>query len=140
MSYDHLPRYVGTLFQDLADEHGLQVREPQRSGSFDQLVQVAEGENLSIRFVRDRGDEFLEIGCGTGWFSPDLVRLVLLGGQPQDAPADLEKDASFLRQHFDAIERLFSADNRDDTLRRLTEMRIEKARCMFPDAITDNDG
>ena len=95
---------------------------------------------MSIRFVRDRGDEFLEVGCGTEWFSPDLVRLVLLGGHPQDARTDLQTDASFLQQHFAEIEPLFSAERRNETLRRLSEMGIRKARCMFPAAIADGDG
>ena len=138
MNYEHLPLSVGTLFQQLSDERDLQIREPTRSGSFDQLLQIADAKTLSIRFVRDRGDEFLEVGSGNQWFSPDLVRLVLLGGQPQDAPADLQNDASFLYQHFVEIERMFSSANRDDTIMRLTDMRMNKARCMFPNAIADN--
>lgn len=139
MKDDHLPAIVTTLFKTLADQHGLQIGQPERSGAFDQLVQPADAKNLSIRFVRDRGDEFLEVGCETKWFSPDLVRLVLLGGEPQDVPADLQKDAFFLQQHFDEIERLFSVENRNETLRRLSDMRMKKARRMFPDAIADNN-
>jgi hypothetical protein len=137
MNYNHLPSSVAALFEKLADEHGLHVGQPECSGSFDQLVQVAEAENLSIRFVRDRGDEVLEVGYKTNWFSPELMRLVLLGGEPQDMPADLQKDASFLGKNFDEIKRLFSAENRPETLQRLHDMRMKKARCMFPDSIAD---
>jgi hypothetical protein len=140
MSYEPLPAIVGNLFRKLANECGMTIAEPMCSGSFDQLLQNADSKTLSIRFVRDRGDEFLEVGDGSEWFSADLVRLVLLGGQPRDAPTDLQNDAHFVSQHFAEIEGMFSEKNRDDTIRRLTDMRMKKVRCMFPTAVKAETG
>jgi hypothetical protein len=139
MSSNDVPAIVARLFHQLADQHGLSVGQPERSGSFDQLMQVAEAKNVCIRFIRDRGDEFLEVGSGTEWFSPDLVRLVLLGGQPKDVPADLWQDVDFLTQRFDEVDHLFQPQNRLQTIKQLRDMRMAKARCMFPNAVIDGN-
>lgn len=132
MSTNDVPASVAALFQQLANKHGLSVEQPERSGSFDQLLQVAEATNLSVRFVRDRGDKFLEVGSRADWFSPDLVQLVLFGGQPKDVPVDLQQDVDFLINHFDEIERLFQPQNRPQTINQLKELEKAKVRCMFP--------
>jgi hypothetical protein len=133
MTTRHAPPSVISLFQALAARSKVSIGQPARTGSFDQLVQVANARDVNIRFVRDRGDEFLEIGEGNEWFSVDLVRLVLLGGDPKDIAPQLDEDISFLTQHFDVIEQIFDTSNRQLTLQKLRDIRTRKIRCMFPD-------
>jgi hypothetical protein len=90
---------------------------------------------LKVLFGRSRGDEFLEIRHQGERFSPALLRLLLLGGEPENKPVDIEQDASFLCEHFFAIEQLFSPTKRIDSIRRLHEIRRRQIHCMFPDLV-----
>ncbi len=132
MTSTEIPAVVSSLFRYLGRKRGFLVTQPQLSGAFDQRVQSAEATHVTIRFVRDRGDAFLEVGKEPHWFSPDSLRLMLQGGEPVDAPEDLQEDVSFLTAHLTQIETSFSPENRPETLRHLTELGKKKGRIMFP--------
>lgn len=71
-----------------------------------------ESINLRMRFVRDRGQVFLdfqEIGASEkdAWYSIDLVRR-LLTGERQDSAEMSEDHARFLQESLPDIERMFS--------------------------------
>ena len=138
MQASKLPTNVETLFASLLAEHRFRICEPERSGSFDQMCQRAESDNLSVRFVRDRGEEFLEIGHGGEWYSTDLVQFTLLGGEPTGKPSDIQEDASFVNAHFNEIEALFNPQNLTNTLQRLHDIRAKKIRIMFPNALVQD--
>ena len=132
MASTEIPAVVSSLFRYLGRERGFLVTQPQLAGAFDQMVQSAAATHVTIRFVRDRGDAFLEVGKEPHWFSPDSLRLMLQAGEPVDAPENIQEDVPFLIEHLTEIENSFRPANRPETLRRLTELRKKKGRIMFP--------
>jgi hypothetical protein len=76
----------------------------------DSLV-VISSDQMRLRFVRDRGQLFLDFqppwaGPKSDWYSVDLVRR-LLDGQRQES-AESKDHVEFVREHFAEIESLFS--------------------------------
>lgn len=135
MTNTEIPAIVSSLFRYFGRKRGFLVTQPALSGAFDQMVQSAVATHVTIRFVRDRGNGFLEVGKEPHWFSPDLLRLMLQGGEPVDAPENMQEHVSFLTAHITEIETSFSPENRAETLRRLTELSKKKGRIMFPNEL-----
>ena len=83
-------------------------------------------ETLKLRFVRDRGQLFLDFqGAGqteTGhWYSADLLRRLVTGERL--APAELDPPyAAFLQSHIGDIEGLFGEGRLSETLQKLHQL------------------
>ena len=92
------------------------------------------GERLDVRFVRDRGQLFLDVrgtGDATEWFSIDLIRRLVTRDRPESAVLD-EACARFLRDDLDDIEDRFAdTGRRADTLVALAAMRRERSKETF---------
>jgi len=128
------PSVVKDLFSELVKKQGFRPVVSNQIESFDQISLVLSSDTFDVRFVRDRGAEFLEIGCETEWFSIELVRTAAFGGQLQDLPVDIEGEALFVSSHLAQIRQLFEPDQRNQTLCCLEELRKKKTRIMFPDS------
>ena len=139
-----VPSSVTALFQQLADQHGFRVRPPRRTGAFEGLMQWAEGEHVSLVFVRDRGEEYIQVWDGQRSWPPYLVQLVLTGAEVEDAPEDLERDVSFLAGHIAEVERLFHPEHQAETIARLKALgkKLRPFRFppeLFPEFFMDGD-
>ena len=97
---------------------------------------VISSESLRLRFVRDRGQLFLDFQEGDAvpkgdWYSIDLVRR-LITGERQDT-AELGEDyAVFLRYSFPEIESRFAnVELVSDTKRQLHDLERIRAKELF---------
>jgi hypothetical protein len=97
---------------------------------------IIESASLRMRFVRDRGQLFLDFQETVAnerdpWYSVDLVRHLLTGERP--ASAELSADyGEFLRESLPEIERRFSDDSvAAATKHRLNELKRLRAKELF---------
>ena len=106
------------------------------SSSFggDSLLVLA-SDTLRLRFVRDRGQLFLDVQSAhqkdkKRWYSIDLVWRLITGEKRQSA--ELNEDyAAFLRDHLDEIERRFSAHSVKETAEALGKFEQIRAKDLF---------
>jgi hypothetical protein len=102
--------------------------------SFGDAYIVLESNALRLRFIRDRGQLFLDFQSPsqTGerhWFSIDVVRRLLTGDQPESAELDADY-ATFLEGNLEEIESRF-AQRLDETLGHLRELERARAKELF---------
>lgn len=97
---------------------------------------VISSDRLRMRFVRDRGQIFLdlqEVGAGEKgeWFSLDLVRR-LLTDQRQDSAVMNDDYVRFFRESLAEIESRFADKSRlADTKKHLHELKRIRAKELF---------
>lgn len=95
-----------------------------------------ESDSLRMRFVRDRGQIFLDFQeCGAApkdvWYSIDLVRRLLTGQRSESAELD-EDYAQFLKDTLPEIERMFADEsNIFETKRQLQNLKRIRAKELF---------
>lgn len=138
MGVDH-QREMHRLFSFLFQEYDFRLGETQTFESFGDSESEAESDDFRIRFVVDRGQPFVYITgtCGTQeWFDLGIVKSLVLGAdlvQPWSV-ADL---SAFVRADYEAIRRLFARDTIERTAARLRDLKMERARKMFPGAFAE---
>ena len=88
---------------------------------------LVESAELRLRFVRDRGQLFLDF---QPWFSIDLVRRLHTGQREQTAEMDVGY-ADFVREHLLLIERQFAAADWPTTRKALQELKVKRAKELF---------
>lgn len=96
---------------------------------------LVECEELRLRFVRDRGQLFLDFQPSFSspdgeWFSIDLVRRLHTGQREETAELD-EGYASFVHEHLQAIEHQFGAEEWPATLASLKKLKAKRAKELF---------
>ncbi len=96
---------------------------------------VLASETMQIRFVRDRGQLFLDYRSAQqegneSWYSIDVVRQLMTGKNECHSLMN-EENAHFLKANLDEIERLFSEANLKETLRRLKKLEKEISKNLF---------
>jgi hypothetical protein len=96
---------------------------------------VVESQSVRMRFVRDRGQLFLDLqplegGKPEEWFSIDLIRRLQFG-RPE-ASAELDPGyASFVRDGLDDIEASFREPAWRSTGAKLRNLKAKRAKEMF---------
>ncbi|MEH3088994.1 MAG: hypothetical protein PGN24_05080 [Microbacterium arborescens] len=106
----------------------------ERPGTPDCVV-VWASDRLSLRFVTDRGQLFLDVRpapstTARDWSSIDLVRRLFTGERKRSSVLDADY-AAFLREHMAEIEDRFSPDRWPATRAELAELRRIRSREMF---------
>lgn len=106
------------------------------SESFGNAFLVLEHEDLRLRFVKDRGQIFLDFQPTSKkqkgeWFSIDIVKQMVTGEIEPSAEMDSKK-AKFLKTNLDEIEQLFSTVNMESTIKKLKELERARAKRLFP--------
>lgn len=96
---------------------------------------LVESEGLRLRFVRDRGQLFLDVQSSAAkledeWFSIDLIRRLRTGQREESAELD-ESYASFVREHLPEIEYQFNAEEWHLTLAKLKKLKAKRAKELF---------
>lgn len=94
---------------------------------------VVESDELRLRFVRDRGQLFLDLqpqAPAAEWFSVDLVRRLCLGRPERSAVLD-EGYADFLREQLPDLLTRFAPDRWPGTREELVELKRVRSREMF---------
>jgi hypothetical protein len=96
---------------------------------------LVESEELRLRFVRDRGQLFLDFQPSSSsangeWFSIDLVRRLKTGQREETAELD-EGYASFVHEHLQEIEHQFSAEGWPATSATLKKLKAKRAKELF---------
>lgn len=98
-------------------------------------VLVLTSDTLRLRFVRDRGQLFLDVQSvhqknKKHWYSIDLIWRLITGQKQRSA--ELNKDYTvFLRDHLDEIERRFSANCLHETVEALGKFEQIRAKELF---------
>lgn len=96
---------------------------------------LVESDELRLRFVRDRGQLFLDLqpsfsDLDGAWFSVDLVRRLHTGQRELTAELD-EGYANFVREYLPKIERQFGADEWLTTQAELKKLKAKRAKELF---------
>ena len=127
---------ISPFFQPFLQDRGFhktdELYDPRNFGN--ELL-VFESTGLRIRFVRDRGEVFVDVGpvFEEKWYFLDDV-LELLEGRaklPVTAPADLDDLSKRFEADFSQIESLFIGSNYADTKNKLESLRQIRAKEMF---------
>ncbi len=109
--------------------------ESDSSESLGNAFLVLEHKDLRLKFIKDRGQLFLDFQPTSSnrkkdWFSIDIVKQLVTGNIEPSAEMDIEK-AKFLKSNLDEIKRLFSTTNLEDTLKKLRELERARAKRLF---------
>lgn len=96
---------------------------------------LVESEKLRLRFVRDRGQLFLDFQPSFSppdgeWFSVDLVRRLETGRREETAELDAGY-ASFVQENLPEIEHQFDADEWAATAASLKKLKAKRAKELF---------
>jgi hypothetical protein len=127
-----LVRYCSFLWADA--RYRITDSEVTTSFGGDSWLTIA-SEALQMRFVRDRGQLFLEFREAdargkAAWYSIDLFRRLITGERQASAELD-EGYATFLRQHLVEIESLFSEERLPETRKRLHDLMRLRSKELF---------
>jgi hypothetical protein len=125
---------VKPLFSFLLDDHGCSLSETYDSSSFGDSLAILACDDFRIRFIRDRGQIFVDIGPASKndeWYDLNLVRATILRS-PSDEVASIENLAIFLRDNYFAVKDLFEGKNVRETEKALEELQQLRAQKMFP--------
>lgn len=95
---------------------------------------IVESTTVRLRFVRDRGQLFLDFQPTAlrpdEWYSVDLLRRLLLGRRETSAVLD-DGYAEFVRLHLREIEERFSQERWPSTRGELKKVKVQRAKDMF---------
>ncbi len=132
-SMDEILEYLISYCSFLYERNRFRFVDSMVSDAFggDSLLVLA-SEELQLRFVRDRGQLFLDFRTARqkgdkGWYSIDLVRQLITGEREYHSLMN-EENARFLKENLDTIEQLFSERNIKDTLSSLKELRRKRSK------------
>lgn len=126
---------IKELFSFLFEEYGFQLVEFEKSESFGDVVATIESEDFRLRFVRDRGQTFIDISPFIGfgeWFDFNIVRM-LIQGIDNTKSDEVIKLRDFLKQHYSKVKDLFNQENYLETEKYLKKIQNELAKRNFPD-------
>lgn len=92
------------------------------------LVTLSNESGLGVRFVRDRGQWFLELRTGRAqiWADPDVWKAVIEGTSAPVSPSPLDAQSEFVRDRIADVRARDEAD--DDLADQLEETRGARAR------------
>jgi hypothetical protein len=105
------------------------------SESFGNAFMVLEHKDLRLKFIKDRGQLFLDFQPTSStrkldWFSIDIVMQLVTGNIEPSSQMDAAK-AKFLKSNLDEIQRRFSKANLEGTLKKLRELERQRAKRLF---------
>lgn len=120
-------------FSFLYNEHDARFVESRVQGS--NVLIVLEVDGLRLRFVRERGQLFLDFqslqdSSRDDWFSLDIVYRFITGKVVDSAELDCEK-IEFIKRHFKEIADAFSSTDRAATEKAMHAFEDERARRLF---------
>ena len=130
---NELLNFLISHFAFLYDSFGAQFVGSQVHGSNATLV--LESADIRLRFVRDRGQLFLDFQsshyqCKDEWFSYDVVQQLITKEVEDSALLD-EKKANFIKHNFQNIAEAFSKINCHETEKTLHEYEKARATRLF---------
>lgn len=130
---NELLTYLISYFSFLYNDLGARFVDSRVHGPHAMLV--LEIKDLRLRFVRDRGQLFLDFQSShrpseDDWFSYDVVRQFITNEVVDSAMLD-EKKVKFVKEHIQEIAKAFSANNRQKTEQTLHECEKERAKRLF---------
>ncbi len=121
-------------FSFLSKDYGFYQVEAYNSASFGDSLAVLASDNFRIRFIRDRGQIFIDIGSVVKpdeWFDLSLVKALIEGNLADGAEA-IQDLAVFLRNNYSAVKDLFEEKKFIETEKALRELEKLRAQNMFP--------
>ena len=125
-----IEKEAGFLLQD----YHFNVKETVESESFGNAAVYLESPILTISFIRDRSQLFLNFQSKfdkrSEWFSFDLIKKLL---DPQLDYYGIMDEANFkfLREHFEEIVGLYSPEKVAATLQKLKAVQKDRTKKMF---------
>lgn len=132
---------IRPFFSELLDEHGFRVvSESHEPKSFGNGLIVLQAEDLRLRFVRDRGQVFADIGAPgqTGDDNWHQLQRVMEFMHRHDSPAadprraaGLDELGVWLKENYETVRALFREETYPSTRVALKKFEREKAEQMF---------
>ncbi len=130
-----LPDEIQKLIMTLENSKGYKcINQMEGSGFGDCLLEMQSSIGTRIRFVRDRGDWFVEAsGCmpSSKWYELSLIK-TLFGGNPSTHPMSLDRQMELLQNELRRIEELFGPEQLAMTEGKLNHIQNERAKRLFP--------
>lgn len=111
------------------------VEETFDQDSFGNSTAVLESRDLRLRFVRDRGQVFADIGSMVEpelWWDITLI-VPLLGSRQPEQPevSEVERLATYIRDNYQSLIKLFSRDRFYGTKLKLERLRKDRSEQIF---------
>lgn len=130
------PDTVRRFFQDLCDTSGFRITVADHQPDvFGNIQVIASNDRYSIDYRRDRGDESVFVVVAGKEYLVDDVRELL--NVRTSEPSDLQSELAFLRGELNEIDRLFSKDSLDASIKALEAMRVRRLHRMFPGSVAE---
>jgi hypothetical protein len=121
----------------LYERYSFRFVDSEVSATFGNAALYLASPDLELRFVRDRGQLFLDFRSvhlastrPETWYSFDVVRRLVTGQKIWNALMN-EESAAVLRDHMDDILRLFAADQAEGTVADLRKLERLRAKEVF---------
>ena len=131
-----LPIPFEALLVELTGSHGMAIETEQVSEAFGNCFVDLSGDDIRLRFVRDRSQWFVLIGpaCQPDkWFDVDLLRQ-LFGSEPAETLIPVEEQVDFIRENWPRLEEAFGTDQFSGTRFQLEQYGKARAARMFEGA------
>ena len=130
-------RFIADFCGFLFERYGFRFVDSEVSASFGNAAIYLTSPDLELRFIRDRGQLFLDFRSvhidsrkTEAWYAFDIVRRLVTAKKTWDARMD-EENAVVLRDHMDHIIRLFAADQAQGTVAELKKLERLRAKEVF---------
>ncbi len=125
---------VKPLFSFLFENHGFSLLEAYDSPSFGDSLVVLTSIDFRIRFIRDKGQIFIDIGPTSKtdkWYDLDLVKTIVDGNLGEQAP-ELEDFAVFLENNYITVKGLLVDEKFEEMERAIKQLQDFRAQQLFP--------
>lgn len=134
---------ISPFFSELLDEHGFRmVSESHAPDSFGDGLIVLQTEDVRLRFVRDRGQVFADVGSsgtssGDDWHQLQRVKEFLHRHDSTAAASDARRATGidelgvWLKANYEQVRTLFRRETYPSTRDALRKFEKEKAEQMF---------
>lgn len=129
-----IPNNLFLLMQFLCKNCGFILTEQSISSSFEDVIVVLQTNQIQIRFVRDRGNWFIEINGEeqtNEWYDISILKEYLTK-KNDDSTLVLDEQIKFLKDNLNEIKQIFSNQNISASRVFLDQCRKERAKRLFP--------
>ncbi|NLU51207.1 MAG: hypothetical protein GXX09_12575 [Syntrophomonadaceae bacterium] len=131
---------VRAALNDLVQYHEFEIRVIQYSeehfGNF--VIELVKRDSFKVRFIRDRGQTWCELGCGSDWMQLEDV-LEVVGAsfeynQNEDYCQNIKLISSTIYHEFKLLDKALDVNNRADTITKagqIKQKRVEELLTEF---------
>lgn len=120
---------------DFFVKKGFTVVKEEQSQSFGDYYFIISSPYFRVMVSSDKSYESIDISSlldGNNWYDMGLVKALILNEEVFNKALPIESALGFFEEYFGEIKMLFDSKNYDATKSKLEELRLKRAKQMFP--------